>query len=187
MSTTILIGLLMLIYRICLSYYYELCRSNLFIFSMIAIGIMFIFILFPFKLFSYEIRKRIWIQFWRSLSPIGKKRVKFKDSLFADILTSIIRPIQSLTVALCLASCEECKEKLDKFNCSTNNWSAFSLVLIPFLMRFFQCVNKFYYTKMYWPHFVNVFKYVIAILNIVIVYLTGMSKFINFIKNIKII
>ncbi len=166
----------MIIYRMCMSYYYNSMSSKLFIFQIIAISIFFIYLLFPFKLFTYEIRKRIFIQLWRSITPFGKSRVKFKDSLFADILTSIVRPIQSLTVAFCISMCDECKEKAEKINCSYNNYAALSLILIPFLMRFFQGINKFYYTKMYWPHLVNVFKYVVAIINIVIAFLVGISK-----------
>jgi len=118
MLTSILIGILMVICRICMSYYYNTMYSNLFIFQMIAMSIFFIYLLFPFKLFSYEIRKIIFIQLWRAITPIGKSRVKFKDSLFADMLTSIIRPVQSLTIAFCISMCDECKEKVDKLNLS---------------------------------------------------------------------
>ena len=78
MLTSILVGILMIIYRICMSYYYNSMSSNLFIFQMIAISIFFIYLLFPFKLFFYLIRKRIFIQLWRAISPIWQKQSKIQ-------------------------------------------------------------------------------------------------------------
>jgi hypothetical protein len=166
----------MIIYRVSVTYFYSNFIGIFYIFSMIALSLMFLFLLLPLRIFLHEIRRRIIYQFWRSITPFTKSRVKFKDSLFVDILTSITRPFQSLTTAFCLAQCTDCKVNTQVRDCSNNSWAAFAFILLPSVLRLAQCINKYYYTKMIWPHMVNVGKYSVGITNIIISFLSAMSK-----------
>ena len=97
---------------------------------------------------------------------IGKNGVKFRDFLFGDILTSLTRPFQNISLTICLITCEPCKEKNIRGYCSRNLTPALIISLIPYLMRFFQCCNKYHYTQMAWPHIANALKYAASIVNV---------------------
>lgn len=96
----------------------------------------------------------------KNIFPLGKNGVKFRDFMFGDILTSMTRPFASLCLALCLLSCSVCRMENVRLNCDRNMESAFIMMLLPFIIRFFQCLNRFYYTKMAWPHLGNALKYI---------------------------
>jgi xenotropic and polytropic retrovirus receptor 1 len=115
--------------------------------------------LWPFHCFYYEFRKSTIITLIRNIFPIGKNGVRFRDFMFGDILTSLTRPFSSIALAMCLFSCQECRLENTRLNCDRKSVAALVLILSPFIIRLFQCLNRFYYTKMAWPHLGNALKY----------------------------
>jgi hypothetical protein len=79
--------------------------------------------------------------------------------MFGDVLTSLVRPLSSLSLSFCLLSCEECHIEHKRLDCNRNSTIALCLILSPFIIRLFQCLNRYYYTKMAWPHLGNALKY----------------------------
>ena len=149
--------LLLLLTKASLSF--DLFNSQYYIFPMIMIIFFGIFIMWPYHCFYYIFRKNIIITFIRNLFPFGKGGVRFRDFMFGDILTSLVRPFTSLSIAMCLLSCDQCRIENKRLGCDRNSIAALSLMLSPFIIRLFQCLNRFYYTKMAWPHLGNALKY----------------------------
>ena len=110
---------------------------------------------------------------------LGKNGVKFRDFLFGDVLTSLTRPFQNIVLSICLITCENCRDNNVRDTCSRNMLAALIVSLIPFVMRFFQCINKYYYTRQAWPHLVNILKSFFLITNTVTTWLYG-NKLIDF-------
>ena len=92
---------------------------------------------------------------------LGRSGVKFRDFIFGDVLTSLTRPLQNLYLTMCFSFCFNCIENLDyKNTCHKNDIIPLFLTLLPFIIRFFQCLNRFYYTRNAWPHLANAIKYI---------------------------
>jgi hypothetical protein len=138
---------------------FGLFDKKFYIFPTFLICFIAVFILWPFHVFYYEFRKKLIITLLRNLFPIGKNGVRFRDFMFGDILTSLTRPFASLTLSLCLISCEGCRQNNNRDKCTRNTLPALILILLPFLIRLLQCLNKWYYTRMAWPHLGNAVKY----------------------------
>ena len=119
------------------------------------------FLFFPFHCSYYEFRKGIIITLIRNLFPIGKTAVRFKDFLFGDVLTSLNKPFASLVLSFCLLACKDCREnnKRDE-ECNRSTVACLIVLFGPFAIRFFQCINRYYYTGEAWPHLGNTLKYV---------------------------
>ncbi len=89
------------------------------------------------------------------------------------------RPFQNLTLSICLITCDTCRNLNQREYCTRNLIPGYIVALIPFVMRFFQCLNKYYYTRMAWPHLANALKYSGGITNVTIgwLYATGKVDF----------
>jgi len=132
----------------------------------ITIIIVFAIIIFiPIHVFYFSFRKALLIILLKNFFPYGKTGVLFRDFLFGDVLTSLTRPFQNLALSMCLITCELCKETNTRQTCSRSIVPALIVTLIPFVMRFFQCLNKYHYTQMAWPHLANALKYTGGITN----------------------
>jgi hypothetical protein len=108
---------------------------------------------------------------------VGRSGVRFRDFMFGDILTSLTRPFQSMCMATCLLMCAECRDQnVNSDGCNRNSVIAFILMLLPFIIRFFQCLNRYYYTKMPWPHIGNAIKYIGGMLNTIFSWLFAMNR-----------
>jgi hypothetical protein len=92
--------------------------------------------------------------------PVGRHGVRFRDFMFGDILTSLTRPMATLVLSFCIFTCDECRFKNIRGECNRNGVLALVVMLLPFIIRFFQCLNRYYYTRMAWPHIGNTIKYV---------------------------
>ena len=101
-SLNCILGLNIIAYRVCLTFYTENLKGLFFIFSIFPICLIFLYILFPFKIFLNRIRLGIILEILRNYFPFGKNGVKFKDFVIGDILTSLTRPFANLTLAFCL-------------------------------------------------------------------------------------
>jgi hypothetical protein len=139
---------------------FELFNSLFYIFPITMISMYVLFMLWPFHWFYFSLRKAIIKLIFSNLFPLGKNGVRFKDFMFGDILTSLTRPLATLTLSFCLLGCGTCKDLNVREDCDRNGWSALILTLLPFVIRFFQCLNRFYYTNMAWPHLGNAIKYI---------------------------
>lgn len=149
-----------------LSLGFDLFNGQFFIFVLLSLSFIIIFFLFPFHCSYFEFRKGIIVTLFRNLFPLGKNSVRFRDFVFGDILTSINKPFASLVLSFCLLNCDECKENNTRNTCSRNTLVCFIVLVAPFIIRFFQCLNRLYYTGELWPHLGNAFKYTGGIMNV---------------------
>lgn len=134
-----------------------------------------IFLIFPFHCFYLRFRSGIWITLIRNIFPIGKTGVKFLDFIFGDFLTSLTKPLASLALTFCLLSCAECKEENRAFNCNRKSVSILIVMLSPYVIRFFQCLNKLIYTKQK-HHGHNMLKYCFGFANVLFGWLYDNGK-----------
>lgn len=130
----------------------------------------------PFHINYYYFRKSIRTLLLKNLFPLGESGVRFKDFIFGDILTSLSKPITSIVISFCLLYCIECKENNTRSNCNRNATISVFASLIPYVIRFFQCLNKWYYTKNTWPHGFNALKYIGAFTNTLIGWMYATKK-----------
>ena len=95
----------------------------------------------------YSFRRGVIQTLIRNFFPIGKNTVRFKDFVFGDILTSLNKPFASLILSYCLLACDECRKENKRIKeCNRNTISALIVLFYPFLIRFTQCINRYYYT-----------------------------------------
>lgn len=154
---------MLLLFYVSLNFY--LFNSCYYIFSVITLSTVAFITMWPFHIFYYYFRKGIMATFLKNLFPFGKNGVRFKDFVFGDILTSLVKPLTSFSLALCLLGCSSCQASNERYDCNRNSNSALALTLSPYIIRFFQCINRWYYTKLAWPHAFNALKYLAAFTN----------------------
>lgn len=172
----ILLGMNMLAYRICLTFFLKETSSYFYLFSIFPLVIIFVFLFFPFKCLMHKLRLGVIVQFFKSFFPFKKSGVRFKEYISCDVITSVTYPFVSLVVAICLLSCEKCR-KLDlNYDCKRYNTAAIIVQMLPFFARAMQCLNKMYYTQKRLLYFLNCTKYLSKCGFIVITYLTKTSK-----------
>jgi hypothetical protein len=133
----------------------------------------------PGNLFDY--------QTWKRCLSTPFVPVTFRDNFAADILTSFTKPISDGVYGVCwLASGSFLKPGEDLtagfgssyLQCNSMTVKRIAgvyIVMIPFLIRFLQCVRVIYDNKTYWPQIVNAGKYLSSILVVVYV-LSGDSS-----------
>lgn len=124
-----------------------------------------IFFVIPFHFFYFSFRIAVLKTMLNNFFPIGKQGVKFRDFVFGDVLTSLTRPFNSLTLCICLIGCGTCFENNERGDCKRSNIGGLIANMFPFVIRFFQCLNRYYYTKMAWPHLANALKYTCGMIN----------------------
>ena len=147
------------------------------LFSLILNCSLILFLFFPFHCMYYSFRRGVIITLIRNFFPIGKNTVRFKDFLFGDILTSLNKPFASLILSYCLISCEKCGKNNIRINeCNRNTIPAFIVLFYPFVIRFTQCINRYYYTREAWPHLGNTLKYIGGLLNTIFSWLYAINK-----------
>ena len=140
---------------------FDLFSGNFVIFSLGINMAIISFLFFPFQVFYYDFRKGILHTMVKNFIPLGKNGVRFSDFLFGDILTSLNKPFASMILSFCLLSCQNCRKENDRSSdCNRNTYPCLIVLLLPFVIRFFQCINRYYYTKEAWPNLWNTFKYV---------------------------
>lgn len=157
-----LLWMLMLVaFRIYVQFYYR--PQYTFIFSVVSLSCAFIFFFWPFKSLYYKTRRCLIVEALKFFYPIGKKGVRFRDFIFGDMTSSLYKPNADLVLSFCLVYCSDCRQDNSRHYCSRNVTPAFILQGLPYLLRMFQCVNKYYYTKLAWPHLGNAAKYLTGV------------------------
>ena len=147
------------------------------LFSLILNCLLIVFFFFPFHCMYYSFRQGIIVTLIRNLFPFGKNTVRFRDFLFGDILTSLNKPFTSLILSFCLLSCRTCRaENLRISECNRDTIPCFIILLYPFFIRLTQCINRYYYTRMAWPHLGNTVKYIGGLLNVIFTWVYGKDK-----------
>ena len=159
-----------LFFMICskITYNYSLFGHTFYyLFPLISTSALILFLFLPFNYFYYHFRMGIIHIFFGNLFPIGKKAVLFRDFLFGDSLTSLSKPINSLVLAGCLFACKKCRDNNIRMP-SCNRDTVYCLIINIYfpLNRVMQCLNRYYYTHLLWPHFANLIKNIVNILSI---------------------
>ena len=119
----------------------------------------------PFHVIFLNFRKGLIKVMIRTIFPIGKNSVRFKDSLFGDILISLAEPFKTLLLGYCLMVCKDCYLNNSRGNCNKETIPCWIISAYPQFVRFTQSCNRLYYTKICWPHIGNFFKYLIRFIN----------------------
>ena len=124
-----------------------------------------ILLLLPFQIIYFNSRKGLVRVIIGCLFPIGKNTVRFKHFIFGDVLITLADPFKNLILGYCLMVCTECYLFNTRGPCNRESIPCWIISVYPQFIRFTQCINKFYYSRLCWPHFGNVVKYFIRIIN----------------------
>jgi hypothetical protein len=108
----------------------------------------------------------------KCLLPVTRKGVKFRDFIFADVLTSYANAFGNLAVAMCLLYCAECKQQNQQYDCAKNIAVPIAL-FFPILIRILQCLNLVYYGQKRKIEIINTIKYTIHGSDLVLGWLYG--------------
>jgi hypothetical protein len=131
------------------------------IMNTILVAILFL----PFHILYLSFRKGLLLVLIRNLFPFGKNTVRFKDFVFGDILTSLSDPFKNLLLGYCIMVCRECYVNNSRGPCNRDTIPCLIISAYPQFIRWTQCINKLYYTRLLWPHLGNFFKYSCGIAN----------------------
>jgi len=135
------------------------------LFPVIMNTILVLILFLPFHVIYLSFRKGLLIILIRILFPFGKNTVRFKDFIFGDILESLSHPFQNLLLGYCLMVCRDCYLNNSRGPCNRDTIPCLIISTYPHFIRWSQCINKLYYTRLLWPHLGNFFKYTIGIGN----------------------
>jgi len=124
-----------------------------------------ILLLLPFQIINFNCRKGLVRVIIGCIFPIGKNTVRFKHFVFGDVLITLADPFKNLILGYCLMVCSECYLFNTRGPCNRESIPCWIISVYPQFVRFTQCINKFYYSRLLWPHFGNVVKYFIRIIN----------------------
>lgn len=124
-----------------------------------------ILLLLPFQIINFNCRKGLVRVIIGCIFPIGKNTVRFKHFVFGDVLITLADPFKNLILGYCLMVCSECYLFNTRGPCNRESIPCWIISVYPQFVRFTQCINKFYYSRLPWPHFGNVVKYFIRIIN----------------------
>ena len=144
--------------------HFDAIGDNFALFPLIEIIFLFIFFIFPFKIFYRHFRLGVILCYLKTFIPFGKKGVLFRDFIVGDCLTSLIIPFSSLVMAICMIADKECRRnnmRIDK--CNRDTVGCFILILYPFVIRIIQIINRLIYSGNYFLHIINIFKYLTSI------------------------
>jgi hypothetical protein len=95
------------------------------------------------------------------ISPFGE--VNFPHFFTGDVLTALSKPLADIYRSFCFLSSDSLNTNTQN-TCPNQLYWIYSFSVIPFVWRVFQCWNRFYYTRQWFPHLVNSGKYTFGIL-----------------------
>ena len=124
-----------------------------------------VFLFLPFHVLYLNFRRGLIKVIFRTIFPIGKNGVRFKHSLFGDILISLAEPFKNLLLGYCLMVCPQCFLENSRGNCNKETIPCWIISVYPQFIKLTQNLNRLYYTKMCWPHLGNFIKYLIRFVN----------------------
>ncbi len=94
------------------------------------------------------------------IAPFG--RVRFRDFFMGDVLTSLVKVIADLYLAICVVSLEEYYTRTDDSFCLSSMTTKIIkpiCICAPYWFRFAQCLNRYFNTHDRVPHLPNAVKY----------------------------
>ena len=135
------------------------------LFPLLMNTLLVVILFLPFHVIYLSFRKGLLLVLIRNLFPFGKNTVRFKDFVFGDILTSLSDPFKNLILGYCIMVCRECYVNNSRGPCNRDTIPCLIISVYPQFIRWTQCINKLYYTRLLWPHLGNFFKYSCGIAN----------------------
>ena len=154
----------LILFKLTLSFNFFL--NQYYLFSLILNCFIILFFFLPIHFMFYSFRKGLIKTLINNFFPIGKNSVRFKDFLLGEILTSLNKPFISLFLSYCLLKCKKCRnENIRIKECNRLTISSLIILFLPFLIRFLQSLNRFFYTRNAWPHLGTAIKAFSGILN----------------------
>ena len=159
-----------------LSLKFNLFGGEYTLFPLIMNTSLVIILFLPFHILYLSFRKGLLLVLIRNLFPFGKNTVRFKDFVFGDILTSLSDPFKNLLLGYCIMVCQECYINNSRGPCNRDTIPCLIISVYPQFIRWTQCINKLYYTRLLWPHLGNFFKYSIGIANTLMGYFYTKKK-----------
>lgn len=129
-------------------------------------------LVFPMKTFRSKIRFPLLTAIFNGLfSPFSE--VRFMDFFVADVLTSLTKPFIDISMVAWWLNSDSNDEYLEHWY-PKMFWSIFAWYL-PFHIRFWQWIHKYYVTGDAFPHLVNAGKYFWSIIMIFANYFYGLD------------
>jgi hypothetical protein len=138
----------------------------MYIFPLICLVLTFIYLLWPFKSLLYDLRIYLIKLMFKFFIPFGRNRICFKLLIFATMMSTFSRAFVSFSQALCLLSCSECRLTNQSLQCNTNYTFSYMAQVFPSIFRAIIFFNSFYFTKLWFPHFVGAMRFVVATISI---------------------
>eukprot|EP00698_Gefionella_okellyi_P025524 TRINITY_DN9388_c0_g1_i1.p1 TRINITY_DN9388_c0_g1~~TRINITY_DN9388_c0_g1_i1.p1 ORF type:complete len:635 (-),score=124.84 TRINITY_DN9388_c0_g1_i1:794-2497(-) len=130
------------------------------------------FVLFcPFNIFQRSARGTLLNSLFHvMISPFG--RVRFREFLLGDVLTSMYKPLIDIGYSICFFSSGEWLLLQPPVNSVCDSGWVHQVIppvmsLLPYWWRFAQCIRRYYDTRQAFPHLANAAKYMSALLTIV--------------------
>lgn len=142
--------------------------------SLVMIVTFLIILLNPLNTMYREFRYELLYSLYQNvIAPFGY--VRFKDFFLGDILTSMTRPLIDIYFIVCFISKGQWHYDRPIIDCRASTSVILVVSLIPFHIRFWQCINRYYYTQMWFPHLVNAGKYLCSMGVFILAYLRTTS------------
>lgn len=145
---------------------FEMFNGKFFIFPSLLLIFLLSFFLWPFHCFYFSFRKGLLRNLAKIFFPFGKHGVRYRDFVLTNMISTLSRPLSSLTLSVCLISCVRCREDNVRDDCNRKSILALILQITPYLLRFLQCQNRLYYTKLYMRNGTNSLKFACAATNV---------------------
>ena len=135
------------------------------LFPLLMNAVLVVILFLPFHVCYLSLRKGVLTTLIRNMFPFGKNTVRFKDFTLGNILCSLADPFKNLFVGYCLMVCRDCYVYNKRGPCNRDTVPCLLIGIYPTFIRWTQCMNKFYYTRLIWPHFFGFLKVTFAMAN----------------------
>ena len=144
---------------------FQLFGSEYTLFPLLMNTSLVVILFLPFHVLYLNFRKGLIKVIICTIFPLRKSSVRFKHSLFGDILISLAEPFKNLLLGYCLMVCRECYLTNTRGHCNKETIPCWLISVYPQFVRLTQSLNRLYYTKICWPHIGNCIKYAIRFVN----------------------
>ncbi|KAL0236904.1 hypothetical protein PCE1_000301 [Barthelona sp. PCE] len=142
----------------------------------IAFILFFIVLLLPFRFFHRSTRMWILLVILQCMgSPFTT--VAFKHNFIADVLTSLSKPLIDLRYSICFVSTGMYNDIDNAYMCNSQSRVAAIMAMSPYVIRFFQCLRKFYDERHDKSHLVNAGKYMTSTIAVFLSFFASHSFF----------
>ena len=144
---------------------FDLFGGEYTLFPMIMNTVLVVVLFLPFHVLYLSLRRGLLTTLIRNIFPFGKNTVRFKDFTLANILCSLADPFKNLIMGYCLMVCRDCYLNNNRGSCNRDTIPCLLVGIYPTFIRWTQCMNKFYYSCLIWPHLFGFFKVTLSLAN----------------------